>query len=643
MSLMERLERAASAKVGETVGESVPASDDPAVSDGASPSPVSAEVGLVPSSSTSEPLTAPIPVAVPVPGAVPIARPRSGGLRAPLPPARIELLNQVRVRLQSEVVGAFKMLLEAKDGDVRATIEPLVDRVVEQGGFAVTREERTRLVDEMVHDVTGFGPLEPLLADPTITEVMVNGPDHIYIERDGKIERIDTVFLNDKHVLRVIERIITPLGRRIDESSPRVDARLPDGSRVNAIIEPLSLIGPVITVRKFSQTPFTVDDLVRFGTATTEMFEFLHACIEARLNLFVSGGTGSGKTTTLNVLSSFIGNDERIVTIEDAAELQLRQEHVITLEARPPNLEGEGEDHDPEPAPQRHAHAARPDHRRRVPSRRGAGHAPGDDDRPRRLAFDRPREHAQGHAAASRDDGPHDRLPDAATGDPRADRLGRGRHRPHRPAEGRPAEDREHHRGLRHRGGPDPHPGHLPVRPDRLPRRQDRRDAPADRRPAHLHGPVPAGRGGASARRVRDPAGGPGEADQAVEEPFRGPAVLQGGARRGAGRRRSHGRCRRHGLHLVDRPGRSRDRRGAPGVGPGTDPSVHGEPQGPPRGRRELAGAGRVGELVAAGPGRLRRVQRGVEPLVLGVPAAWPADADAASSSGAPVSGSPSE
>ena len=156
----------------------------------------------------------------------------------------IELLNQVRVRLQSEVVGAFKILLEAKDGDVRATIEPLVDRVVEQGGFAVTREERTRLVDEMVHDVTGFGPLEPLLADPTITEVMVNGPDHIYIERGGKIERIDTVFLNDQHVLRVIERIITPLGRRIDESSPRVDARLPDGSRVNAIIEPLSLVGP---------------------------------------------------------------------------------------------------------------------------------------------------------------------------------------------------------------------------------------------------------------------------------------------------------------------------------------------------------------------------------------------------------------
>ena len=270
-------------------------------------------------------------------------RPGLGGLKAPTTPAREDLIHEVRLRLQVEVVAAFKVLLEAKDGDVRKTIEPLVDRVVEQGGFAVTREERTRLVDEMVHDVTGFGPLEPLLADPSITEVMVNGPDHIYIERGGKITRVDSAFLNDQHVQRVIDRIIAPLGRRIDESSPRVDARLPDGSRVNAIIEPLSLIGPVITVRKFAQTPYTVEDLVRFGTATPDMFEFLHACIEAKLNLFVSGGTGSGKTTTLNVLSSFIGNDERIVTIEDAAELQLRQDHVITLEARPPNLEGEGE------------------------------------------------------------------------------------------------------------------------------------------------------------------------------------------------------------------------------------------------------------------------------------------------------------
>jgi len=268
---------------------------------------------------------------------------------APPPPTpsstagRDDMLRNVRLRLQAEVISSFDSLLEGPDTAIRAKVEAMIDRVISLHGFAVTRDERLRLIEDMANDVTGFGPLEPLLNDETITEVMVNGPSHVYIERNGKIERIDSVFLNDEHVLRVIDRIITPMGRRIDEMSPRVDARLPDGSRVNAIVEPLSLVGPVITVRKFSAKPYTVDDLIRFGTSTPDMFEFLQACIEARLNLFVSGGTGSGKTTTLNVLSSFIPNDERIVTIEDAAELQLRQEHVITLESRPPNLEGEGE------------------------------------------------------------------------------------------------------------------------------------------------------------------------------------------------------------------------------------------------------------------------------------------------------------
>jgi pilus assembly protein CpaF len=258
-------------------------------------------------------------------------------------PAREELLLDIRVRLQDEVIGAFDTLLDVSATDIRTKVEGIVDRMIAQNGFAVTRTERIRLVDEMVDELTGFGPLEPLLHDESITEVMVNGPKHIYIERGGKISRVDSFFLNDEHVLRIIDRIITPMGRRLDESSPRVDARLPDGSRVNAVIEPLSLVGPVITVRKFAAKPYTVEDLIRFGTATPEMFDFLSACIQAKLNVFVSGGTGSGKTTTLNVLSSFIPNDERIVTIEDAAELQLRQEHVITLESRPPNLEGEGE------------------------------------------------------------------------------------------------------------------------------------------------------------------------------------------------------------------------------------------------------------------------------------------------------------
>ena len=256
---------------------------------------------------------------------------------------RDEMLQDIRIRMQGEVINAFDTLLDGTSTDTRTKVEGIVDRVLGANGFALTRDERLKLVQEMLDEITGFGPLEPLLNDPTITEVMVNGPDHIYIERAGKILRVDTAFLNEEHVLRIIDRIITPLGRRIDEISPRVDARLPDGSRVNAIIAPLSLIGPVITVRKFSRTPYTVQNLINFGTSTPEMFEFLRSCIEARLNVFVSGGTGSGKTTFLNVLSSFIPNDERIVTIEDAAELQLRQEHVVTLEARPANIEGKGE------------------------------------------------------------------------------------------------------------------------------------------------------------------------------------------------------------------------------------------------------------------------------------------------------------
>jgi pilus assembly protein CpaF len=257
--------------------------------------------------------------------------------------AREDLLRSIRLRLQDEIGDTSTALLDAEASEVHARIEAMVDRIIRVNGFAVTADERRGLIEEMAGEIGGLGPIEPLLRDGTITEVMVNGPNQIYIERRGKIERVNRSFLNNEHVLRIIDRIITPLGRRIDQSSPRVDARLADGSRVNAIIPPLSLIGPVITIRKFASTPYTVDDLVRFGTATPEMFDFLRACVEARLNIFVSGGTGSGKTTTLNVISSFIPEEERIVTIEDAAELQLDQQHVVTLEARPANLEGQGE------------------------------------------------------------------------------------------------------------------------------------------------------------------------------------------------------------------------------------------------------------------------------------------------------------
>ena len=254
-----------------------------------------------------------------------------------------ESLREVKFRVQSRVIQDLDPKLDlANQIEVRRQIEEIFSRVVDEESLALTRAERLRMLEQITDEIIGLGPLEPLLRDDTVTEIMVNGPRQVYIERNGRLELTNVVFQNDDHVMRIIDRIIAPIGRRIDESSPMVDARLTDGSRVNAIIPPLSLVGPVVTVRKFSASPFTVDDLIRFGTATPEMFDFLRACVEARLNIFMSGGTGSGKTTTLNVLSSFIPNDERIITVEDAAELQLRQEHVVTLESRQPNIEGHG-------------------------------------------------------------------------------------------------------------------------------------------------------------------------------------------------------------------------------------------------------------------------------------------------------------
>ncbi|GGM30583.1 type II secretion system protein E [Paraliobacillus quinghaiensis] len=239
-----------------------------------------------------------------------------------------------------------QILNEIKEADDIESIIPKIDEMAieiikEDESFRGTTD-RKRIVDEMINDLTGFGPINPLLLDEDVSEVMVNGPNQVYCERKGKLILTDVTFRDNEHVMHVIEKIVAPLGRRIDESSPMVDARLPDGSRVNAIIPPLALKGPTITIRKFSEDPFVIDDLVHFGTLSQEMAVFLDACVKASLNMFVSGGTGSGKTTTLNVLSNFIPSDERIVTIEDAAELQLGQDHVVSLESRPPNIEGKG-------------------------------------------------------------------------------------------------------------------------------------------------------------------------------------------------------------------------------------------------------------------------------------------------------------
>jgi pilus assembly protein CpaF len=232
----------------------------------------------------------------------------------------------------------------------RETTEDLTERVfhavTEQLALdrtPLTREERRQIVREITDDILGYGPLEPLLNDDSITEVMVNAYDRIYVERNGKIERANTGFVDNAHLLRIIDKIVSQVGRRVDEASPMVDARLPDGSRVNAIIPPLALRGPTLTIRKFARDPYTMDDLISFGSLTPKAAQFLASCVKGKLNVLISGGTGTGKTTMLNAMSAYVPGDERIVTIEDAAELQLQQEHVITLESRPPNIEGSGE------------------------------------------------------------------------------------------------------------------------------------------------------------------------------------------------------------------------------------------------------------------------------------------------------------
>jgi pilus assembly protein CpaF len=252
--------------------------------------------------------------------------------------------SDIKTRVQNQLIAELDPKMDmSRTDEVRGTIEELFDQILAEENLVLSRAERQRLFENIVSEILGYGPIEPLLADDSVTEIMVNGAKQIYVERSGKLQKTNFVFENDDHAMRIIDRIVAPLGRRVDESSPYVDARLPDGSRVNAIIPPLAINGPTLTIRKFSKTPLTIQNLVEFGSITPEAVEFLRACVIARLNVVVSGGTGSGKTTLLNILSGFIPDDERIVTVENAAELQLRQDHVVTLESRPPNIEGKGE------------------------------------------------------------------------------------------------------------------------------------------------------------------------------------------------------------------------------------------------------------------------------------------------------------
>ncbi len=267
----------------------------------------------------------------------------SGVQRRPVPRARdayMDLKNRVQNRLISEMDPSMDV---SRTAEVRTTIKGMFDDILQEESIILGRRERDALFEQIVAEILGLGPLEPLLADESITEIMVNGPKKIFVERAGKLQRVNITFESDEHLMRVIERIVAPLGRRIDESSPTVDARLKDGSRVNAVIPPISLQGPILTIRKFFKKPLTVEDLIRFGTITEEAMEFLRASVIAATNIIISGGTGTGKTTFLNVLSGYIPGDERIVTIENAAELQLRQDHVVILESRPANVEGRGQ------------------------------------------------------------------------------------------------------------------------------------------------------------------------------------------------------------------------------------------------------------------------------------------------------------
>jgi pilus assembly protein CpaF len=265
-------------------------------------------------------------------------------VNAPITSPQAGSYFDLKTRVQNKLLSELDPTMDiSRTEDVRKTIQDLFEQILAEENIVLSRPEKARLFEQITAEILGFGPLQPLLEDETITEVMVNGAKNLYIERKGKIHRVPVTFENNDHVMRIIDRIVAPLGRRIDESSPYVDARLPDGSRVNAVIPPISLVGPVLTIRKFSRNPITVDQLIQFGSLSSEGVQFLKACVESRLNVVISGGTGSGKTTLLNVLSSFIPADERILTIENAAELQLRQEHVVTLESKPPNIEGRGE------------------------------------------------------------------------------------------------------------------------------------------------------------------------------------------------------------------------------------------------------------------------------------------------------------
>ena len=259
---------------------------------------------------------------------------------------RNPILDELRQKIHAQLIDELGAVLYDKrlsEDDLRQRVQEQLQQALARETAPISANDRAQLLRDVSDDILGYGPIDRYLGDPTVTEVMVNGPHRVYVERSGKIETTGTAYIDEAHLRRIIDKIVGQVGRRIDEATPMVDARLPDGSRVNAVVHPLAIGGPFLTIRKFSADPFVVDDLVEMRTFSEQFARFADACVRGRLNVVVSGGTGTGKTTTLNVLSSFIPREERIVTVEDAKELQLAQQHVLSLEARPPNIEGRGE------------------------------------------------------------------------------------------------------------------------------------------------------------------------------------------------------------------------------------------------------------------------------------------------------------
>jgi pilus assembly protein CpaF len=354
MSLLERVRTKEDPEPDPTPVASAPVAEPPKARPAAGPAPTS----VAPAS--------PPPVAAPpsrLAGALAAARPQAPAATAPKSPGWRERAQQrldnpntvpelraahhpqymaIKARVTQNLLEEFTDVAQAPRERLVAKIGELCNSVLEELSISITRTDRQRMVEQLISDVLGLGPLEMILKDADISEIMINGPEEVYVERLGRIYRYPAKFDSTDHLMQIIDRIVSSIGRRVDESSPMVDARLKDGSRVNVIIPPLALQGPTLTIRRFSKDPYTVDDLIAFGTLTPDMATFVRSCVHARLNILISGGTGSGKTTTLNVLSAWIPDDERIITIEDAAELQLRQDHVVTLESRPANIEGRG-------------------------------------------------------------------------------------------------------------------------------------------------------------------------------------------------------------------------------------------------------------------------------------------------------------